>query len=99
MTTKQNKATLPIKEHDDSIKKLSEIIDQQQKLLSGHEERLDEVVKSLTYISEIIDSLMLVNKATRIIMRDLSERVGLTSEALEQLNMLHFDGEEEEEDK
>ena len=94
MTTKK---TVPSeKKYDDSIKKLTETTDLLQKVAVGHEERLDEIVNSLTYVKEILDSLMLVNKATRIIMKDLSDRVGLTSEALEQLNMLPLDEDEEE---
>lgn len=99
MTTKQKTAATSIKEYDGLIKKMTETIDQQREALIGHEERLDEITKSLMYVSKIIDSLMLVNKATRIIMRDLSERVGLTNEALEELNKLPLDDDEEEEEK
>lgn len=99
MTTKQKTAATSIKEYDGLIKKMTETIDLQREVLNGHEERLDEITNSLMYVSKIIDSLMLVNKATRIIMRDLSERVGLTNEALEELNKLPLDDEEEKEEE
>ena len=99
MTTKQKTAETSIKEYDGLIKKMAETIDLQRELLNDHEERLDEITNSLMYVSKIIDSLMLVNKATRIIMRDLSERVGLTNEALEELNKLPLDDEEEKEEE
>lgn len=96
MTTKQKTAATSIKEYDGLIKKMTETIDLQREILIGHEERLNEIAKSLTYVSEIIDSLMLFNRFTKIAVQDLSERIGLTSEALEKLNMLHLDDGEEE---